>query len=201
MSNLDYGDLLEDTIFPSFIISCKPKVSIEKLIKESYSVKKKYKSTKKSNTENSYHSPLFGTNESWNECPFPELKKLEKITCNFAVNELNNRKYNLKFKECYWWTNINQFNSYNLPHIHGRADLIAVYYVKMPKNCGKLTLMRNDGSHYSNLYRNNLFLQTFEVPAKEGRLYIMPGHLWHYVDTNINQEDRISLSYNLYFKV
>ena len=66
-------------------------------------------------------------------------------------------------------------------------------------NSGNLILMRNDGSDYTNLFKNKPELKRIGIPAEIGRLYIMPGHLWHYVEPNESQEDRISIAYNIKF--
>jgi uncharacterized protein (TIGR02466 family) len=195
--NVSYSQVLENTIFPSFIISAKPSVSIKKIEKECYEIKSNFKNVRTSNSGSSFHSEVFGDKTDYEN--FSELKKLEKVISNFTETELNKKNFKVKITDCSWWVNINHFNSYNTPHMHGRSDVIGVFYVKIPNNSGNLILMRNDGSDYTNLFKNKPELKRIGIPAEIGRLYIMPGHLWHYVETNESQEDRISIAYNIKF--
>ena len=100
-----------------------------------------------------------------------------------------------------WWVNKNTYQSYNNIHNHGRADLIGVFYVKSPKDSSCIKLVRNDGSMYTKLYRDDLsmgYSQQMMYPPIEGKFYLFPGHLWHCVLPQTVKGDRISSSYNLY---
>lgn len=102
--------------------------------------------------------------------------------------------YQRKLNRVYWWFNINEKGNFNSIHNHGRADLVAVYYVKVPDNSGTLNLTRNDGSAYTTLFVNDA---DFALRPEEGRLYFFPGHLWHWVNASDSEEERISISMNL----
>jgi hypothetical protein len=41
-------------------------------------------------------------------------------------------------------------------------------------------------------------LLELNLEPKQGRLYLMPGYLWHYVEANESMKDRISISFNVY---
>ena len=58
--------------------------------------------------------------------------------------------------------------------------------------------MRNDGSHYGNLYENRADMLEYTIDPEVGRLYVLPGHLWHYVTGSNSQKDRVSISFNIY---
>ena len=90
--------------------------------------------------------------------------------------------------------NINEKHHYNAIHHHGRTDLIAVAFIKTPPNSGKMIVARNDGSTYSQLYDDF----QYSVPSEAGKLYILPGHVWHYVEESFSEEDRISVAFNYY---
>ena len=83
-------------------------------------------------------------------------------------------------------------------HSHGRADLIGIYYVTIPPNSGDLVLLRNDGSQYCSLYENRNDMLECVIEPEVGRLYILPGHLWHYVTGSNSDKDRISISFNIF---
>ena len=62
------------------------------------------------------------------------------------------------------WANINPPGGYNRPHVHPNSHFSGVYYIKAPKNSGKLFLMNQaTGAHMVCLRR------------KEGK---PPSHLW-----------------------
>jgi len=35
------------------------------------------------------------------------------------------------------------------------------------------------------------------LEPEEGRLYLLPGHLWHYVEASRGDQDRVSISFNI----
>ena len=97
-----------------------------------------------------------------------------------------------------YWCNINKCYNYNVMHSHGRADLIGIYYVQLPPNSGNLVLMRNDGSQYCDLYENRADMLEYIIEPEVGRLYVLPGHLWHYVTGSDSVRDRVSVSFNIF---
>lgn len=190
----NYSNVLSDNnLFSSFIVSCVPDVNLQELKQEAYEIQKSYEGKQKSNS-GGYQSPVFDK-----KCEFKTFELLKEITIQFSSDIVRDLELNLPIPEYSWWMNINKNCDYNILHNHGRADLIGVYYISAPENSGDLVLLRNDGSAYMNLYKNRNKDLKFFVPAEIGRLYIFPGHLWHYVHTNQSQENRISVSFNIYF--
>jgi uncharacterized protein (TIGR02466 family) len=193
----NYKNILENTIFTNFVLSCEPNVSLEKLKKECLNLKEEFienfNYTKKTN---SYLSPNF---DDKNLCGQPELEKLLNIVCDFSQNELNKRNFNISLSSYWWWVSVNEPNGHMRIHTHGKADLIAIFHVNLPKDGGELVLVRNDGSSYGNLYKNKPNENTITIESQPGRLYLIPGHIWHLVNTNKSDESRISISYNLFF--
>ena len=57
-----------------------------------------------------------------------------------------------------------------------------------------MIVARNDGSTYSQLYDDF----QYSVPSEAGKMYILPGHVWHYVEESYSDEDRISVAFNYY---
>ena len=82
-------------------------------------------------------------------------------------------------------------------HVSGPVGL-GIYYVSVPENCGNFAVLRNDGSQYCNLYENRQDMLEYIIEPEVGRLYILPGHLWHYVESSQSTKDRISISFNIY---
>ena len=100
------------------------------------------------------------------------------------------------------WANINPPGGYNKPHVHPNSLFSGVYYVKTPPNSGQLvcsdprpgiqTCMpnRKKGEPPKHLWRD-LHLQ-----PKENRAVVFPAWLWHSVQPNKSNENRISVSFN-----
>lgn len=187
-----FSEVLEDQIFPSFLASAKIDYDHDKLKKEIYDVMSTKKSLKISNM-GGYQSPPFYSTE---EYPLLHLLDLEADIMEFVNFYLHKNKYQCRANKCEWWVNINQEDNYNSIHHHGRSDVIAVFYFDVPsEHCGDFKIMRNDGSTYTRLFSDN----TFTIKPEAGRVYIMPGHLWHYVTANQDplMRERISISYNI----
>ena len=119
----------------------------------------------------------------------------------------------IKPEKTRWWANVNRNYDWNAIHNHARADVVGVYYPKCDKNSSYMALMRNDGSSYSQLYTDlysvdqdmntSLHHSTIRIKPEQGRLYIFPGHLWHYVekrDRIVDDTRRMSFSFNFYIE-
>ena len=190
-----WKDIREDTIFSDFIISAEiPSISVPLLEEEILDIRNTEEGEKKSNAHG-FHSPTYDPSTPCNK---PELTNLQDTTIQFTNAALQDRDFGVEMCGYQWWVNINKQYSYNNLHHHGRCDVIGVYYVKLPKDSGSMTLMRNDGSSYTHLFSKIKGGHQLELDATPGRLYIMPGHLWHFVDVNECEEDRISISFNLF---
>ena len=115
----------------------------------------------------------------------------------------------IKPEKTSWWANVNRNYDWNTIHNHARADVVGVYYPKCDKDSSTISLLRNDGSCYSQLYTDifvdntnvSLHHSAIKIQPEQGRLYIFPGHLWHYVekrDRMVDDTRRISFSFNFY---
>jgi len=185
---MKYDHVIDKNIFPSFISSCIPQIDIESILEEVYDIQKIYPSEKTSN-EGGYHSPKFDGDK------FLELVEVVKDFSNYI---LENKRLGLLINNITYWCNINKSYSYNVMHNHGRADLIGVYYVSVPENSGNFVVLRNDGSQYTDLYENRADMLEYVLQPEVGRFYLLPGHLWHYVEASESGKDRVSISFNIY---
>ena len=90
------------------------------------------------------------------------------------------------------WANINYKNHYNGSHIHG-GILSGVFYLKTPLYSGKLILVnpavRSDGK----------FLRSpnFVIDPEPLSCIIFPSWLEHFVEPNLSNDPRISISFNM----
>ena len=89
------------------------------------------------------------------------------------------------------WGNISSFTHSNQIHNHitsltfSDQQLSGVVYLKVPKNSGKI------------LFYNpfNVNIQYCFTP-KENEIFLFPSVLYHSVEPNLSQEDRISIAFN-----
>lgn len=90
------------------------------------------------------------------------------------------------------WGNINNKYCYNAAHIHGQA-LSGVFYLQVPPNSGNLIFcnpaVRSDGR----LFRN----PNYTVAPENLACIIFPSWLEHYVEPNLSDQQRISISFNM----
>ena len=142
----------------------------------------------------------------------PEFHELEEIILLHATKIYANqmrmdRNYELWFQSI--WININKNRDYNQTHTHPRALMSGAYYVKTPKDCGKLVFPRNyDEVNFIHAFPANisqdgeadLHMGTKEYEPKEKKLIMFLGNTPHFVQPNKSNEERISISFNLEFR-
>ena len=188
---MNYSDVKYTPLFSSFIFSLKPHISTEDLKREAYEIREEYESIGVSNS-GGYHSPRFH-----NDMGKPYLTELGMFLQDISTKFLQDNNYQLEAKVSDWWVNINPQYAYNVLHSHHAKSLIAIYYIEAIDSKSELILLRNDGSTYTNLYANLPQQLKFSVPCETGVLYILPGHLQHYVTANPSDNERISVSFNI----
>tara|TARA_Y100000296_G_C5130334_1_gene235187 strand:- start:307 stop:951 length:645 start_codon:yes stop_codon:yes gene_type:complete len=120
----------------------------------------------------------------------------------------NNYKPKLGILSSHGWVNINRKGDFNREHVHPDCHWSGVYYVKTPANCGELRFhnpivassMVKSG-HLLNLTSSNIktsfFLNSIPLDPYEGSILIFPSWLFHSVDPNRSNYDRISVSFNI----
>ena len=146
------------------------------------------------------HGIVRSNNGGWHsdtyDSKFPEL---ENIIVDFYKKEILKTDKNIKISSI--WANINNKNASNRIHAHGSSHFSGVYYVKVPKNSGNLYFVNTHTSLTPPFnYWEDGKADEVEYEAKEGDLYFFPGSLSHRVGKNKTNEDRISISWNVYLK-
>ena len=90
------------------------------------------------------------------------------------------------------WANVNGKYCYNGAHIHS-GILSGVFYLQVAKGCGRLMLInpaiRSDG-HF-------LRTKNYAIVPENLACIMFPSWLEHYVEPNMNDELRISMSFNI----
>lgn len=147
---------------------------------------------------NGYQSPKFIHTKE-------ELAPLFNYICFLGekiCDELNIENYDMFITSS--WCNINdKKNCINIEHIHSDT-FSGVFYVKVPKNSGKLCIKNTSINplwiiNHQNLFskKNQFTSDTVKIDPVEGRLLMWPSYIPHYVEPNDHDDERISISFNM----
>ena len=101
------------------------------------------------------------------------------------------------------WANVLAKGAAHKAHSHPNNFLSGVYYVRTQP--GTDTINFHDPRNQTGIIRPPVVELTAEntdqvvVSVKDGTLLIFPSYLQHSVDTNLSEEERISISFNIMF--
>jgi len=97
------------------------------------------------------------------------------------------------------WTNVNRKNDFNIIHQHGHYTLAGTYYVKVPKNSGRIVFRDPRPGAIGNIFLNDKFDkgEFMSMNIMEGSLAIWPSYLDHFVEPSNSDEERISISFDI----
>ena len=196
-------------MFPTQYWEVELKENIKELQNESYIIKKNdQEGVIKSNTGlNGYHYKEIRNFEN-----IPKIRKLifEIANCANSIHQ-GNRKGGLNLAN--FWINISGKGASNSPHVHSGNNYSGVFFIKIPKEMsgGRFLFYRNfndaalNSTAYMGQFKDGYKMQAYDypiitIPPKENMLLVFPSWVPHAVETNLSDEDRISLSFRLYFK-
>ena len=97
------------------------------------------------------------------------------------------------------WTNVNKKGDWNIIHQHAQYDLSGTYYVKVPKDSGRLFFRDPRPAAIGNKFLIDRFDkgEFKKVNVMEGTLGIWPAYLDHFVEPSDSDEERISISFDI----
>ena len=101
------------------------------------------------------------------------------------------------------WININNYKDYNIEHTHPGSILSGVYYSQVSDNSGNLVFIHpaKDVMVYDwdncDWQEYNKYSSSWWFTPSINKLFLFPSWLKHYVMPNLNQEERISISFNV----
>ena len=97
------------------------------------------------------------------------------------------------------WSNINKKGDHNIIHQHGQYTLAGTYYVKVPKDSGRIVFRDPRPGAMTNTFMVNRFDkgEFFSMNIIEGLLAIWPSYLDHFVEPSQTDEERISISFDI----
>jgi len=135
-----------------------------------------------------YQSPSIDLSEhfiSLKDKLFPVLKVIsDDIEMNLRLNNS--------------WVNINRKNNSNRIHTHRGAAFSGTVYLKTNPNSGKIVFLNPTMSEAFPIDDTIKYFYGYsEIIPKVGDVLIFPAYLRHYVDSNLSDEDRISIAFNM----
>ena len=105
------------------------------------------------------------------------------------------------------WANINEHRDFNKAHLHPNSDWSFAYYVKATEDSGGIVFCDPRVRRLMNVqdeilidYSNDSQHSIYTVNPLNGQLIIFPSYLEHYVEPNLTQETRISISGNIKYE-
>ena len=101
------------------------------------------------------------------------------------------------------WANINYKDGFNRPHVHANSFFSGAYYIKVPKNSGRIKFNdpRSGPKHVFPSRKKGIKLPEHlwtevHIEPIENRVLMFPSWLEHLVDLNESNDTRISVSFN-----
>lgn len=187
---------IDRNIFPNFIVSADltEYINNEYIKSDFLKVKEKDEGVRITNALG-WHS-LVRSEDS----DSPHLSQAITLTKEFVNEFLQEEGTNLQVDILEYWLMENGAGAFNVVHNHGKVDLIGVYYIEVPSTADGMTILRTDAYTHTAMCNANFparYHGSFTIDAIVGRVYIMPGHLYHYVKPFDNEGDRRSLIFNI----
>jgi len=135
---------------------------------------------------------------------------------SFLFNEIENHLHktaqNVGFKRKLrlynFWLNMNNYRDYNTPHRHPKSAMSGVFYIKAPKNSGRIIFTNPNGplvESYLDYFHfevgkdyspTTILSHGWNVVPEKNDLILFPAWLEHFVEPNNTNEERISISFN-----
>tara|TARA_R110000824_G_scaffold300265_1_gene488301 strand:- start:235 stop:819 length:585 start_codon:yes stop_codon:yes gene_type:complete len=110
--------------------------------------------------------------------------------------------YNLKFSNI--WINISPKGSFQESHKHGeyfkRTVFSGVLYINTSKDSGDLTLVNPIEDQLLLGLPSQKIIPRLKIPPEDRKIIYFPSWMDHFVGENKNNQDRISVSWNIEIK-
>ena len=133
---------------------------------------------------------------------------IDKTLKSFLSTMLHNKAFveGIGFNIINTWININGKGHSNLMHCHPLSDYSGVIWIKVPKDSGHLVFSHPNSfemakqivTYSEDLKKSFNVYPEYRYTPVEGGGVIFPSSVYHTVSENMSDEDRISVSFNLY---
>jgi uncharacterized protein (TIGR02466 family) len=195
---MDYNSILGDRIFYSTLWSFRPTCAISEVKKNLEKVKKAHPKGNKISNYGGWQSPCMSFADIEQ---YPAFKSLCDELTEFIEVMSENDGSPVVVNNIDFWANENKKHDYNKTHSHATADYIAVYYPKYPEGSGSLDILRTDAGRLLTQNWGHPYNSEISLEAEEGRMYVLSGHLMHFVHPHTSDEVRQSLAFNIHVKL
>lgn len=175
-------------------------------VSDGYNLNTKTKDRLIKETESEQRSPtdtmLTSINHNLLEIPYlSSLKKHLMEQINHYAYEVLHINKTVEFYITQSWLNINPKDTTHRSHYHTNSFISGTYYIQ---GNTPIVFVHNTQIFQNfdfDLTKQNIFNSNFcHVPVQEGRCILFPSVLQHGVDLNKNEEERISLSFNVFLR-
>ena len=144
-----------------------------------------------------WHSKDFNMKDEQPKNFIEAIKKDISLALNDMNWDLKNQSINIKSV----WAIINEKDAWNQKHHHSNSNLSAAYYVSAHNNCGDIVFYdpRPAPVHNHPISKspNNLNATINSIKPEAGMLVLFPSYLEHSVNTNLSNEKRTVISFNI----
>ena len=128
---------------------------------------------------------------------------INEVISYFIKNKIFKKGVLLKLNGL--WANINKRGDYNILHNHPNCDLSGVFWIKIPKDSGRIEFIspnshnrHNELESYTRELKDNIMADPARwIPPTPGQILIFPSCLLHRVRKSNSNQDRISVSFNI----
>ena len=108
----------------------------------------------------------------------------------------------LKLEITQSWVNYTKSGQYHHKHSHPNSIISGVFYIQAAKEIDKLYFY-NESYQQTKIAPKEFHVYNADswwLPAETGQLLLFPSRLIHMVNTTTGEDDRISLSFNSFYK-
>ena len=137
-----------------------------------------------------------------NKLPMLNLKKDLLKHINKYLKEVINTDNNVSLYITQSWLNYTNKNQYHHEHFHGNSYLSGVLYIKAKEDTDKIYFHKKNKEVFEFSIKNyNLFNSTeWFFNRAETMIILFPSYLMHSVSLKNDDNERISLAFNVYVK-
>ena len=156
--------------------------------------------------KNGWHSKDILLEEHLHVSPVKDLFSAIMEMTNQATSDYNYKNTNPIIKIANSWININDTKEcYTETHVHPGSVFSGVYYVKCTEDSGLIKFDRNFYERFL-FHCHGAIEESSELSAEgvlykpiEGRLLLFPSYLPHSVGKNLDDSERVSISFNIHY--
>lgn len=134
--------------------------------------------------------------ELWKNPIFEPLLKKSSHIVQSVISEISTHRPEFVIRAL--WGNVNPKGGYNFTHVHPSGWMSGVYYVALSENNSEIVFQDPRPTRMMDFQRSCLIKdEYFSHSPKIGELILFPSWLPHFVNPNLSDENRISISFNV----